>query len=381
MKFSFFSFVSLTLIHFLHLFLLLFGSSSSFSPNYCIFRDSDYDCRDRDRPHFPSSLPIFQPLIFLEIFENMTIHVIGDSVSAQHYKSLVCELSSYASPPLQIQMTNLNVTDGEVRYIPSWACLTFQRNLSLCWANDVTNHGEIFHKSFEPDLLIWNAAGLHSHSESFHLQKLHRVIFYARKHQYYPFHENSFGTNTNTITNAKTNTNLTSMTTTMSSNTRIPIHHLLLYRETTPQSFVGSLTGDYDQRNLTITKCQNILSSLQSNENLIKSQQHHHLHHQQQQQQQQIMIPEEYLTYRQKLERELFKKRGIPFLPIHDLTLLRGGSQYVGFPDCTHFCDPGTPILWNRMLYEFVTTSPLIKSLREGKNIQQQQSSSNNRNR
>jgi hypothetical protein len=305
-----------------------FSSGGSLTPS-CPFRNHHFDCSGRSRPQFPSFLPIFQPSTFLQIFENMAIHVTGDSVSLQHFRSLVCELSYHASPSLQLQMKKLNLTEGRVDALPSWACVTFRKNFTLCWTHDVTDRGQILHKEMEPELLIWNAGGLHSKSESAHLEKLHRLLYYARTRQYYPFHMNTNATGLDVPTSPET-----------------PIKHLLLYRETTPQSFVGSLSGIYEQRNESISECQDILSILKTNE-----------------------VSDAYLTYRQILEREFTEKKGIPFLPVHDLTLLRGPSQYLGFPDCSHFCDPGTPTLWNRMLYQFVTTSPLIKSLRRGKLI------------
>jgi hypothetical protein len=286
-------------------------------------------------PSFSTSLAFssqqFNPYYFLRQLANMTIHVVGDSISAQHYKSLICELSQFAFPSLSHQMKILNLTFYDVRYLPSWLCLTFSYAVTICWANDISNHGEVFLRPLQPpDILLWNVAGLHSHSHDSHLQKLHRVLFYSKQELFYPF------------------------------NNSHPLQRILIYRETTPQAFNGStLTGDYDERSESndVRECRDFLE-ISGNDLSGGDEENSEERY------------EKYLTYRQRYEREIFRRRGIPLLSIHDLTLVRGVSQYVGYPDCSHFCEPGTPLVWNLLLYRFVMTSPLITALREAKATQ-----------
>ena len=224
-------------------------------------------------------------------------------------------------------------------YYQIWG-ITFLYNVSICWANDVANRGDLYQKINEPDILIWNVAGLHSHSEEFHLEKLIRLFYYIKKHHYYPF--NTTATN---------------------------IERIILYRETTPQAFIGTITGNYDGRNEQIQDCQSPLKGV----NLKRNYSHHHSHNNNNTENHSKLNLNTYnlttyLTYRQKLERSFLLSKNIPFLFIHDITLLQDVEQYIGFPDCSHFCDPGTPQIWNQMLYSYIITSPLVQLLQDNKN-------------
>lgn len=320
---------------FLLSFILFLIFSSILSSYNCPFRNNNYDCSNKSL--FISFLNQFQPSLFLKILSNLNIYIIGDSISTQQYRSLICQLEQYSQPSLLIQINSLNLTKNKVNHIQSWLCISFQYNVSICWADDVVNRGNKFKKMNEPDILIWNVAGLHSHSENDHYQKLMRLIYYTRKNQYYPFN--------------RTNN----------------IERLIIYRETTPQAFAGSITGDYDQRDEKIAYCQSPYfnpkyQNISYNYNRDENQSYnpynisnisHNLTN--------------YLTYRQKLERSILPSRKIPLLYIHDITLLRGTEQYIGFPDCSHFCDPGTPQIWNQLLYEYVINSPIIPLIQKNK--------------
>lgn len=211
-----------------------------------------------------------------------------------------------------------NLTIGKVTSLQSWSCITFIYNVSICWANDVSNRGDKYQKISEPDILIWNVAGLHSHTEIDHYTKLLRFIYYIKKHYYYPF-------------------NITSN-----------IERLVIYRETTPQAFAGSITGDYNEREQNIQYCEspyyNQNYSFYDRNNFTT-----------------------YLTYRQKLERSLLYPKNIPVLNVHDITLIRGAEQYVGFPDCSHFCNSGTPQIWNQILFDYLLNSSLISLIQRHK--------------
>ncbi len=174
-----------------------------------------------------------------------------------------------------------------------------------------------------PQIILYNANALHLHSENLLRRHIEKMYFFARTRNYFPF-----GTGKN----------------------------VLLYRESSPQSFNGSYTGNFYSRYIQSKTClpyystylfENQSLSLIDNKNLKYNFTHHKL------------------TFRQRIEREMmFERFGIPMLAIHDITSSLPCEEFnhIGFPDCTHYCMPGMPDVWNQLLYNFVLNSPLIKS-------------------
>jgi hypothetical protein len=224
-------------------------------------------------------------------------------------------------------------------------CFHFKYNVTICCCLDPT----IYKK--DADMVIWNGQGLHYH----HINESNKdALGHDMKGDLLEHNQEAYR---NTLENIATYAN----------------DHpskLVVYRETSGQSFPGSFNGDYDNRDPTwmahsTQRCVpryesiNVTSSSSSsmkgeNNNsgatTTTTRSWSHL-----------------ATWRQRMEKEMIlHEHKIPFLSIYEtqFNLPCDGTGHFSH-ECTHYHLPGVPDAWVTMLYNFVLYSPLVATWRE----------------
>lgn len=285
----------------------------------------------------------FDALRFLSALKSKVILLSGDSVTKQTYIALICHLFEYAEPDLSyqnipwarpVEVVNKDQVYSHQPHVTFLddICFHFQYNVTICCclAPDIYNK--------HADMVIWNAYGLHfhhtNHSNVTHLDQsmsadplthnqetyrsvLHGIAAYAKSHP----------------------------------------SKLIVYRETSGQSFPGSLNGDFDNRDpswiaYSTQRCkaqyEPINITAKGSETSTRSWSHLE-------------------TWRQHMEKEIIlHEHHMPYLNIYETQFsipCEGGGHFVN--ECTHYHLPGVPDAWIIMLYNFVIHSPLVASWRE----------------
>ena len=285
----------------------------------------------------------FDAVTFLQRLQSKLVLLSGDSVTKQSYVSLVCHLFEHANPDLNNQNIPwarpvrkegneyLFTHHHHITFLDD-LCFHFDYNVTICCCL------EPYHYKTNADLVLWNGRGLHYH-----------II-------------NSSRISTDQDLNMG------------DSEDRTPIAYrdvlkrigefakshpskLIVYRETSAQSFPGTANGDYDNRDPhwivhTADRCMPAFdppAAPPESPNRAWT----HLE-----------------TWRQQLEQEIIlREYGLPYLKAYDTQFglpCEGSGHFIN--ECTHFHMPGVPDAWMTMLYNFVLHSPLVSAWHSGNN-------------
>ena len=285
----------------------------------------------------------FDAITFLSKLKSKLILLSGDSVTKQTYIALICHLYEHAEPDLSSQnipwTMPVKLVDNEWYYThrPHGTflddiCFHFKYNVTICCCMDPTDYKK------DADIVIWNGRGLHYHRINESNTTAYGFVMKGDPLQQTP---EAYRNSLNNI----------------AAYVKDHPSKLVVYRETSGQSFPGSYNGDYDNRDPTwivrstqrcLPRFEPINVTIKGNTSVTRSWSHMD-------------------TWRQRMEKEIIlHEYKIPFLSIYETQFNLPCNGTGHFPsECTHFYLPGVPDAWVAMLYNFVLHSPLVEAWRE----------------